>query len=108
MANPNPSPETRFTPGRSGNPGGKSSEQIKDEREASAIAAKLRLTMLSTMQEKVDAGTDVLELMTSDALKLFKDSEDRAHGTPKQTSEVSGPGGGDVPHRLTIDFSGKD
>jgi hypothetical protein len=84
MANPNPSPETRFKPGETLNPLGKTSEQRKAEVKAAEIAAQLRLAILSRMQERINAGDDVEALLTSDALRLFKDSEDRAHGTPKQ------------------------
>lgn len=102
MANPNPSPETRFQPGQSGNPGGKTSEHREAEVKAAEISAKLRLAMLSRMQELLDSGSDAVELMTSDALRLFKDSEDRAHGAPKQSSELSGPGGEPLPAAITL------
>jgi hypothetical protein len=98
MANPNPSPENRFRPGQSGNPGGKSSEHVEAERKAAEISALMRLQVLSTMQEKVSKITespdasldDILKLLDGDVLRLFKDSEDRAHGTPRQSVEHSG------------------
>lgn len=93
MANPNPSPETRFKPGETPNPLGKTSEQRKAEVKAAEIAAQLRLAILSRMKERIERGDDVEALLTSDALRLFKDSEDRAHGTPKASTEVSGPDG---------------
>jgi hypothetical protein len=102
MANPNPSPETRFKPGETLNPLGKTSEQRKAEVKAAEIAANLRLAILSRMQERVDQGEDVTDMLTSDALRLFKDSEDRAHGTPKQSVEHAGPRGGPI---QTIDPS---
>lgn len=59
------------------------------------MAAKIRHAMLSSMQEKLSTitdgeKTDALDLLTGDALRLMKDSEDRAHGTPKQSVEHSG------------------
>lgn len=39
---------------------------------------------------------DVLKLLDGDVLRLFKDSEDRAHGTPKQSVEHGGEGGGPI------------
>lgn len=96
MANPNPSPETRFQPGQSGNPGGKTSEHREAEIKAAEIAAQLRLAMLSRMQELLAEGSDAVELMTGDALRLFKDSEDRAHGAPKQVNEIAGKDGGPI------------
>lgn len=85
MANPNPSPETRFQPGQSGNPNGKTPAQKANEMAAAEIAAEIRHKALIRMQEKIGMGEDVLELIDANALKLFKDSEDRAHGTPTAT-----------------------
>ena len=85
MANPNPSPETRFKAGVSGNPGGKTGEQLRIDREAADLAAQLRHKMLSTLAGKLEDGADPLDFLDTNALKLFKDSEDRAHGTPKAT-----------------------
>lgn len=93
MANPNPSPETRFKPGETPNPLGKTSEQRKAEVKAAEIAAQLRLAILSRMKERIERGDDVEALLTSDALRLFKDSEDRAHGTPKASTELTGADG---------------
>lgn len=106
MANPNPSPDTRFG-GKNANPGsggGKTSEQSRMEREAAQMAAALRHKMLSAMTERMEQGEDVLGMLDPQALKLFKDSEDRAFGTPKATSEVSGPEGGAIPHKVTVEF----
>lgn len=98
MANPNPSPETRFT--SSGNPAGKTAKQRQDEVRAAEISASLRLAALIRMQESVNAGEmDALDLAKDGFLRLMKDSEDRAHGTPKATTEVSG---GDAPIKLSI------
>lgn len=59
------------------------------------MAARIRHTMLSGIMEKVEAGADLTtEMSASDLLRLFKDSEDRAHGTPKASLEASGPDGG--------------
>lgn len=97
MANPNPSPETRFKKGNTANPGGKTKEQKRLEMEAAEMAAKIRHKMLSAMMERLEADDDALEHLDANALKLFKDSEDRAHGTPKATTEMSGPDGGAIP-----------
>lgn len=87
--NPNPSPETRWKKGQSGNPGGKAPGQRAAEIEAARIAANLRLKTLSTLQDKMDkrkhiTDDDLMLLLNPGTLKLFKDSEDRAHGTPTQ------------------------
>lgn len=100
--NPNPSPETRFQPGQSGNPGGKTSEHVAAERKAAELAALMRLQMLSSMQEKISAGLDPMDLVSSDVVRLFKDSEDRAHGTPKATVAGTGENGEHL-HKVTPD-----
>lgn len=89
MANPNPSPETRFKPGNSG--GGKTAEQKRLEYEAAEMAAAARHKLLSVITERMgEEGEDVLAFLKADVLKLFKDSEDRAHGTPKASTELTG------------------
>lgn len=99
MANPNPSPSTRFKPGDTPNPHGKTSAQRKAEVRAAETAAIIRELALSRMMEKIDAGElDPLDAISSDNLRLFRDSEDRAHGTPKQSVEHSG----DAENPLTL------
>jgi hypothetical protein len=52
------------------------------------------------MQEMLDAGDlDAVDLAKDGFLRLFKDSEDRAHGTPKAVTEI---GGTDAPIKLAI------
>lgn len=83
---------------------GKTSAQRQAEVKAAEIAANVRLAALIRMQEKIDGGElDALDAVTSDNLRLFKDSEDRAHGTPKQSVEHTGEGGG--PIQTTLDVS---
>lgn len=60
------------------------------------MAVKLRHSMLSSIMEKVSAITDASEYLTSDVLRLLKDSEDRAHGTPKQSVDVDQSINGEV------------
>lgn len=82
--NPNPSPETRFKPGNPG--GGKTSEQKRLEYQAAEMAARIRHRVLSVIAENMEAGLSPIDGMTAaDILRLMKDSEDRAHGTPKQS-----------------------
>lgn len=97
MANPNPSPETRFKTGGVANPGGKTSAHAKLERESAEMSAKLRHASLSRMMDWLDeGGFDIGKLINSDTLRLFKDSEDRAHGTPKQAIEHTGADRGPI------------
>lgn len=74
------------------------------EYEAAEMAAKLRHKALTVMLDKVESGESIDDLIDANALKLFKDSEDRAHGTPKATSEVSGPDGGDIPVSIKVNW----
>jgi hypothetical protein len=99
MANPNPSPDTRFG-GKNGNPsgGGKNKGQRKAEMEAAENAAKLRARALSELMERMESKErlddgDLEMLINPASLKLFKDSEDRAHGTPTQAVEHTSPDG---------------
>jgi hypothetical protein len=83
MANPNPSPETRFKPGQVANPTGKTAEQAARDMKTADLASQFRLKVLSRVMENAEAGIDPLELLTPDVIRVLKDSEDRAHGTPK-------------------------
>ena len=96
MANPNPSPDTRFQPGKSGNPTGKSAETALRDHATADLASRFRHALLSSVQEKLEAGADPFSLVTADVIRVLKDSEDRAHGTPKQSVEHGGEGGGPI------------
>jgi hypothetical protein len=103
--NPNPSPETRFKPGNNANPGGKSAELKAIEAEAAVMAAKFRHAALSAMTEKLNGvqglpkltADQVLEMVTSDILRLAKDSEDRAYGTPRASVDHTSADGSMTP-----------
>lgn len=97
MANPNPSPETRFKPGESGNPSGRSTEEQKAHLEAAKIAANLKLKALSSLQELVDRGEmtelELIKIVSStDVRGLIVEAENRAHGTPKQQVDLNAKG----------------
>ena len=98
--NKDPSHETRFKPGVSGNPSGRSSEELVAMNEAAKISANLRLAALSCLQGKVDAGEDLLEYLDANILNLFKQSEDRAHGTPKQYVDSTSSDGSMTPTKI--------
>ena len=88
--NPNPSPETRFKPGQSGNPGGKTPEQRRLEIENAEKASKIRGRLLDAVLEATDGGA-IPEQVEAALLKLLKDSEDRGLGAPEQP--LTGPEG---------------
>lgn len=88
MANPNPSPATRFGAGNRANPSGKTSAQRVTEYQNAAAATRIRERMLKAIVAALDEAPDnaaVLELLTPATLKLLKDVEDRAFGSPQQS-----------------------
>lgn len=98
MANPNPSPETRFKPGEAPNPGGKTSEQRQREIANAERATKLRGRLLVALEKRLDQAdemgdTKASEAIQADILRLLKDSEDRGLGTPVATVHGAGPDG---------------
>jgi hypothetical protein len=99
--NPNPSPETRFKPGDSGNPVGKSSEQRRLEIANAERATRIRARMLEALEAELDrldredegeAKTAATAAIKADILKLLKDTEDRGLGTPLQSVKHTGDG----------------
>ena len=70
------------------------------------MAARLRHAILSAMMEKLSDIADASELMSAEALRLLRDSEDRAHGTPRQSIEHMGEGGGDIVFRTIYERRG--
>ena len=105
MANPNPNTSglKPFQPGQSGNPGGKSAETVRLEREAADIAVRLRHRILSDLAKAAEApDANVLDMLTSDVLRLAKDSEDRAHGTPKAQVDHTSSDGSMSPKPLDL------
>ncbi len=61
------------------------------------MAARLRHRMISGLTERADEGGNAADLLTSDVLRLLKDSEDRAHGTPKQAVDHTSSDGSMTP-----------
>ena len=100
--NPNPSPSTRF-----GQPNGprpnKTTEQKKREQKNAELATKIRGRMLRALNKLIEGKTDeeiVTEQLTSEALKLIKDSEDRGLGTAINVSTVQQLNGADTPRLI--------
>lgn len=99
-----PNPSTQFKPGVSGNPGGKSSAHRKAEVRAAEIAAGIQLELVEALAEtfKDAKSTDKVEQIRGDILKLLKDSQDRAYGTPTQPTEITSPDGSLAPTTVQI------
>ena len=97
MANPNPSPSTRFGAGNNANPQGKTSEMRGREINNAGKALKLREKMLDAMASKFEGMTDDQLTAEMDAmfLKMLKDAEDRGLGAPVQP--ITSPDGSMTP-----------
>ena len=95
---------TQFVKGVSGNPGGKTKAQRADELKAAEISAKMRLKILTSMQVRFKANDftdeDYAMLLSAGTLNLFKQSEDRAHGTPKQSVDNTSSDGTMTPTKI--------
>ena len=101
LANLNP-----FKPGQSGNPGGKTSEHRKAEVRAAEAAAKVQAELVEALARVVGSAGDDTEKMDhirSDVLKLLKDAQDRAFGTPKSSVDLSSEDGTMSPQKATSD-----
>ena len=108
MANSNPSPETRFKPGNVANPGGMTAEQRARNDRAADMASQFREALLSATLEKIKQGENPLDLMNADILRAAKDSEDRAHGTPKQAIQHGNDPDNPMPSGITLNFVAPD
>ena len=94
MANPNPKTDhleaTKWKPGKSANPGGKTSAQRKREIRNAERATRIREKMLVALEKAMKTDPDgetvleALQAIQSDNLRLVKDSEERGFGAPKQ------------------------
>ena len=78
-----------FEPGQSGNPGGKTSAQRKQEIANAERATRIRGKFLEALENLISATdgdqTVIEERLTSEALRLIKEAEDRGLGTAVQS-----------------------
>lgn len=88
-----PPKHSRFQPGQSGNPKGKTAETKRLELENAEAAMRIRARLLRATEAKLnELSTDeAMELIEAAMLKLLKDSEDRGLGAPVQA--VTNPDG---------------
>jgi hypothetical protein len=103
VGNKKPPVHTRFQKGKVGNPGGKTSEQKKRVLKNAELATKIRGRMLRALNKLIEGKTDeeiVTEQLTSEALKLIKDSEDRGLGTAVNVSTVQQLNGAEQPRLI--------
>lgn len=94
MANPDPSPETRFQPGQTGNPGGLTSEQAAKRKANRDRAFALEERMLAALEQDMTADeTRVLGHIRADVLRLIHTAIEREDGKPMTRQEVTSPDG---------------
>ncbi len=94
MANPNPSPETRFKPGESPNMKGKTSEQRRLEIENAERATRIVNKQLAALEAALDnADGAAVDSITAAINALTKSAQDRGLGTPIQTVQGTGEAG---------------
>lgn len=100
-----PPQHTKWKPGVSANPGGKTSAHRKAEVRAAEVAAKIQLDLVNALDEFLSEASkpaDKVEQIRGDILKLLKDSQDRAYGTPTQPTEITNPDGSLAPTTVQI------
>ncbi len=86
-----------FEAGQSGNPGGKTSDQRKMEIANAERATRIRGRFLEALEglmlEHPEKETLIEERLTSEVLRLLKESEDRGLGTAVQSINHESPKG---------------
>ena len=100
--NPNPSPATRFKAGQAANPGGRTSESLRRDRDTAEKSSQLRNVLISRTMEILKSDPLAPIELSTELLRLLKDSEDRAHGTPRQAVDIDASG------TITINIASND
>lgn len=106
MANPDPSPNTRWKPGQSGNPGGKTSEHRQAEIRAAEAAAIVQADLVEALARVVQTAGDDLERLAhikAEVNTLLKNAQDRGFGSPQQhVDTTSSDGSASLPTRIEL------
>lgn len=104
MANPNPSPETRFKPGQSGNPGGLNSETHRLIKDSAEKAARLQNLLIEGVLAKVEqASPEEREaILRADVNKIIGDALDRHLGKAVQQIDSTSSDGSTAPSVIRI------
>ncbi len=96
---------TPFKPGDIGNPKGKTKEHRQAEVRAAELAAKVQLDLVQALSNTLDAADgdeDKLAAIKADVLKLLKDAQDRAYGSPTQQVDNTSSDGTMAPAVIRI------
>lgn len=104
MANENPSPETRFKTGVSGNPGGLSKEQIEKRKANRDKAFAIEERLLAAVEKDLtDNEAKALAHVRSDVLRLIHTAIERYDGKPQQHIDSTSSDGSMTPAAQTGD-----
>lgn len=110
MANPKPNTSglKPFKKGQTGNPGGKTKEQVAIERRNAEAAMRVRERLLAAAEAKLAQLDDdaALEFIGIAMLKLLKDAEDRGLGAPVQ--DLKSSDGSMTPRAFLVELIDKD
>ena len=101
-----PPKHSQFQAGQSGNPGGKTSDQRKLEIANAERATRIRGRFLEALEglmlEHPEKETLIEERLTSEVLRLLKESEDRGLGTAVQSINHESPQGTMTPQQIIL------
>jgi hypothetical protein len=93
-------PKTAFQPGKSGNPGGRP-RKTDEERTLEALCREKTPEALATIL-RIMAGSNMDRAKLAAAQYVL----DRGWGRPKESVEHSGPNGGPIEQKSTVDVAG--
>jgi len=106
-----PPKHSQFKPGNKMGQG-KTSEQRKMEianaERATRIRGRLLEALEGLMNEHPEKQTIIEERLTSDVLRLIKESEDRGLGTPQSKVDMTSSDGSLAPTRIIIEAASAD
>lgn len=104
MANPNPSPETRWKPGQSGNRGGMSAESAAKRKANRDAAFALEERMLAALKKDMDEReAAALEHIKADVLRLIHTAIEREDGKAvARVDNTSSDGSFTVPSKIVL------
>jgi cation diffusion facilitator CzcD-associated flavoprotein CzcO len=95
-----PPKHTQIKPGQVLNPGGKTRDQKRLEMENATLATQAKnrfLRALVALQAEQSTEEVMASFTGADILRLIKDAEDRAHGTPRQAIDHTSSDGSMAP-----------
>ena len=98
MGNPNPSPETQWKPGQSGNPGGFTADQVAKRQANRDRAFALEEKMLAALErDMTENETAILQHIRADVLRLIHTAIERVDGKPQAKLDLSSEDGSMTP-----------